>query len=87
MAMFGSGSPLQSSIVGYSRGGEMLGAALIQIAYNAGNAISAAVGGSVIRAGYGYTYPALAGIPFVAFGTIPIFILYFRRERGRSLPS
>lgn len=87
MAMFGSGSPLQSSIVGYSRGGEMLGAALIQIAYNAGNAIAAAVGGSVIRAGYGYTYPALAGIPFVAVGTILIFILYFRRERGRALPS
>ncbi|MDE6497042.1 MAG: MFS transporter [Muribaculaceae bacterium] len=80
-AMFGSGSPLQSSIVGYSRGGELLGAALIQIAYNAGNAIAAAVGGSVIAAGRGYTAPAIAGIPFVAVGSVLIFILYFRRER------
>ncbi len=52
-ALFGSGSPLQSSIVGYARGGEMLGAACIQIAYNAGNAIAAWIGGKVIAAGYG----------------------------------
>ena len=87
MAMFGSGSPLQSSIVVYSRGGEMLGAALIQIAYNAGNAIAAWVGGAVIHAGYGYTYPALAGIPFVAVGATLIFILYFRTERHRPTPA
>lgn len=81
-AMFGSGSPLQSSIVVYARGGELLGASLIQIAYNAGNAIAAAVGGSVIASGHGYTAPALAGIPFVAIGSTLIFILYFRRERN-----
>jgi len=84
-AMFGSGSPLQSSIVVYSRGGEMLGAALIQIAYNAGNAIAAALGGSVINAGYSYASPALAGIPLVATGTTLIFILYFRRERRSTI--
>ena len=81
IAMFGSGSPLQSSIVAYSRGGEMLGASLIQIAYNAGNAIAAAIGGAVIHAGYGYTAPGIAGIPLVAIGSALIFILYFRRER------
>ena len=84
-AMFGSGGPLQSSIVVYSRGGEMLGAALIQIAYNAANAIAAGIGGAVIRAGYGYTAPALAGIPLVAVGSAMIFTLYFKRERGRPL--
>lgn len=86
-AMFGSGSPLQSSIVVYARGGEILGAALIQIAYNAGNAIAAAVGGAVIRGGYGYTCPALVGIPFVAVGSALIFILYFRRERNAQPPT
>lgn len=80
-ALFGSGSPLQSSIVGYSRGGEMLGAACIQIAYNAGNAIAAWIGGQVIAAGYGYTAPALVGIPLVAIGSALLFILYFRNER------
>lgn len=85
MAMFGTGSPLQSSIVAYSKGGEMLGAALIQIGYNAGNAIAAAVGGSVIHAGHGYSAPCLAGMPFVAVGTVMLFTLYFKRERGRSV--
>lgn len=83
-ALFGSGSPLQSSIVGYSRGGEMLGAACIQIAYNAGNAIAAWIGGGVIAAGYGYTAPALVGIPLVAVGSVLIFTLYIRNERERG---
>lgn len=81
-ALFGSGSPLQSSIVGYSRGGEMLGAAGIQIAYNAGNAIAAWIGGRVIAAGYGYTSPCLVGIPLIAIGSLLLFTLYFRNERG-----
>ncbi len=82
-SLFGSGSPLQSSIVFYSRGGEMLGAACIQIAYNAGNAFAAWIGGVVIGAGYGYRYPALTGIPLVVIGSTLIFILYFRNERGK----
>lgn len=84
-ALFGSGSPLQSSIVGYSRGGEMLGAAGIQIAYNAGNAIAAWIGGRVIAAGYGYTSPSLVGIPLIALGSVLLFTLYFRNERGGKL--
>lgn len=83
-ALFGSGSPLQSSIVGYSRGGEMLGAAGIQIAYNAGNAVAAWIGGRVIASGYGYTSPALVGIPLIAIGSALLFILYFRNERNRE---
>ena len=81
-ALFGSGSPLQSSIVGYSRGGELLGGACIQIAYNAGNAIAAWVGGKVIAQGYGYTAPAIVGIPIVLIGCILLFILYWRYERN-----
>ena len=85
--LFGPGSPLQSSIVVYSRGGEMLGAALIQIAYNAGNAIAAGIGGSVIARGYGYTAPALVGVPLVFIGCVLLFILYRRTERGHTMPS
>ena len=79
-ALFGSGCPLQSDIVGYSRGGEMLGAACIQIAYNAGNAIAAWIGGEVIRAGYGYTAPSVVGLPIILTGCILLFILYRRYE-------
>ncbi|MDE5895248.1 MAG: MFS transporter, partial [Muribaculum intestinale] len=61
-ALFGSGSPLQSDIVGYARGGEMLGAACIQIAYNAGNAIAAWFGGKVINYTDSYMAPAVVGL-------------------------
>lgn len=80
-SLFGSSSPLQSSIVGYSRGGEMLGAACIQIAYNAGNAIAAAIGSAAIASGMSYSSTALIGVPFVAVGSVLLYVLYFRYER------
>lgn len=85
-ALFGSGSPLQSSIVVYSRGGELLGGACIQIAYNAGNAIAAWIGSAVIASGYGYTAPAIVGIPIVVTGCVLLFILYARYERAGQRP-
>lgn len=84
-SLFGSGSPLQSSIVGYSKGGEMLGAACIQVAYNAGNAIAAYIGGLAINAGYGYTAPALIGVPIVLVGVALLIILYRRNERPGAI--
>lgn len=81
-SLFGSGSPLQSSIVGYAKGGEMLGGTCIQIAYNAGNAIAAWIGGIVINAGGGYLEPSLIGMPIVFVGCILLTILYFRNERA-----
>lgn len=79
-SLFGSGSPLQSDIVPYARGGEMLGAALIQIAYNAGNAIAARIGGAVIHAGAGYSLAGIAGLPLIIIGCILLLILYRRYE-------
>ncbi len=81
-ALFGSGSPLQSSIVGYSKGGEMLGAACIQIAYNAGNAIAAAIGAAAINAGMSYSSTALLGQPLILIGCILLIILYRRYEHS-----
>ncbi len=80
-ALFGSGSPLQSSIVVYSKGGEMLGAAGIQIAYNAGNAIAAWIGGLVIRETGNYSTPAIIGVPIIILGCVLLIILYFRNEK------
>ena len=80
-ALFASGSPLQSSIVGYSKGGELLGGACIQMAYNGGNAIAAQIGAAVIDTGLGYRYVSLAGVPLVILGATVIYILYFRYER------
>ena len=83
-SLFGSGSPLQSSIVGYSRGGELLGAACIQIAYNAGNAIAAWIGSAVIGAGYGYDTTSVIGLPLILAGCSLLFVLYLRYERSES---
>ena len=83
-ALFGSGSPLQSSIVGYSRGGELLGGACIQIAYNAGNAVAAWIGGAVISHGYGIRATSVVGIPVIIIGCALLFTLYFRHERTRT---
>ncbi|MDE6582854.1 MAG: MFS transporter [Duncaniella sp.] len=80
-ALFGSGSPLQSSIVGYARGGEFLGASCIQIAYNAGNAIAAWMGSAVIAHGYSVSAPSIIGVPIVAIGCVLLFTLYYRYER------
>ena len=86
-ALFGSGSPLQSDIVGYSRGGEMLGAACIQIAYNAGNAIAAWFGGKVINYTDSYMAPAVVGLPLVAVGALMLMYLYYHYERRNGVPQ
>ena len=73
--LFGIGGPLQYLIVRYAKGGEMLGGAGIQIAFNVSNAMSASLGGLVIAHGFGLTSPALVGIPFAAIGATALFIL------------
>ena len=78
--LFGVGSPLQYLIIRFSKGGEMLGAASIQIAFNVGNAFAAWLGGLVLYAGYDYRYPALIGIPFALTGAGLLFVLHYKYE-------
>lgn len=73
--LFGIGGPLQYLIVRYAKGGEMLGGAGIQIAFNVSNAVSATVGGAAIHAGLGLASPALIGVPFAAIGAAALFLL------------
>lgn len=82
--LFGIGGPLQYLIVRYARGGEMLGGAGIQIAFNVSNAVSASVGGLVIHAGLGLASPALIGMPFAIIGAAALFTLYRRQQKGRD---
>lgn len=78
--LFAIGGPLQYAIVKFAKGGEMLGGAGIQIAFNVSNACAAALGGMVINMGYGVQCTALAGIPFAAIGVAMMIIL--RRKYG-----
>ena len=79
-SLFGVGGPPQFLIVQYSRGGEMLGGAGIQIAFNVSNAVAAFVGGQAISHGLGLGSPALAAIPFAAIGCTCFWLLYRLRN-------
>lgn len=84
--LFGIGGPLQYLIVKYARGGEMLGGAGIQIAFNVSNACAAALGGAAINMGWGTASPALVGIPCAVIGSAALFILY-SRTRHNDAPA
>ena len=72
--LFAVSSPEQILIIRVAPGGEMLGGACVQIAFNLGNAIGAYVGGLALVGGYRYS--ALAGVPFALIGFVLFFIFY-----------
>lgn len=80
--LFGLGGPLQYLIVRHAKGGEMLGGAGIQIAFNVSNAFAAALGGAVIKHGFGLAAPALAGIPCAVVGATALYLLYGLEKRS-----
>lgn len=59
--LFAVSSPQQTLIIQHSPGGELLGGAAIQVAFNLGNAFGAQAGAIPIRLGLDYHYPALIG--------------------------
>lgn len=81
--LFAVSSPLQISIIHFSKGGELLGAACIQMAFNLGNAIGAATGGIPLRHALGYEYTALIAMPVAMIGAILTFI-FFKKYESRQ---
>lgn len=79
--LFAVSSPEQFLILKHAPGGEMLGGACVQMAFNLGNAIGAFIGGLPIAMGYSPRYAALTGIPLATLGFICLWILYVRYER------
>lgn len=82
--LFGLGGPLQFLITRYSPGGEMLGGAGIQIAFNVSNAMAAALGGTAIRLGWGLASPALVGVPFAIVGASALYYLNFLAKKDAA---
>ena len=76
--LFAIGGPMQYLIVKFAPGGEMLGGAGIQIAFNVSNALAAALGGFAIHAGWGIASPALIGIPFAIIASVIFMYLHHR---------
>ena len=63
LSMFAMSSPQQYLILKHAPGGEMLGGACIQMAFNMGNAVGAFLGGLPIEAGLDDRYAAIVGAP------------------------
>lgn len=82
--LFAVSSPLQISIIHFAKGGELLGAACIQVAFNMGNAIGAYIGGLPLEAGLSYRYPALIGAPLalVGFALLTLFYKKYEPKKG-----
>lgn len=66
--LFAVSSPQQYLILKNAPGGEMLGGATIQMAFNLGNALGAFAGGLPVDAGLPYHYTALVGMFIVMIG-------------------
>ena len=82
-ALFSVSAPQQLLLLRYSDGGELLGGAMVQIAFNLGNAIGAFSGGVPISLGMTYNYCALVGLCFVAMALVAytIFIRKYETQR------
>lgn len=79
--LFALSSPQQVLLIRYSKGGEMLGAASVQVAFNLGNALGAYLGGIPIDAGLGYQYTALVGAPLTLIGFILLRLFHRHYEK------
>lgn len=81
-SLFAVSSPTQIMLLQNSRGGEMMGAAFLQIAFNMGNAIGAWSGGAAIDSGKTVNYTAIIGAAYliIACGLILTFKLWQNRQ-------
>lgn len=82
--LFAVSSPQQFLILKHAPGGELLGGASIQVAFNMGNAIGAFCGGLPIAAGLPPRYAALVGVPFIMLGLLSFIIFCKKYERKGS---
>ena len=89
--MFLVWGPQQLLMVKVGRGGgEMIGSACVQVAFNLGNAFGATIGQAVLNAGASYASPSLAGVPFslAAVALLAVFApRYARRYPAAGAPD
>lgn len=83
LCLFALGSPQQLLIIKYSAGGQKLGAACIQLAFNFGNAVGAYLGGIPIENNYSCNYSALVGVPLCLIGALSHYYFHYRYEKNK----
>ena len=83
--MFFVSSPQQLLMVKVGRGGgEMIGSACVQVAFNLGNAFGAMIGQTVLNAGASYAWPSLAGVPCSLAAVVLLAVFFTRFERSHN---
>lgn len=82
-SLFAFSAPTQLLLLQNSRGGEMMGAAFLQIAFNMGNAIGAWSGGAAIDAGNSVNYTAMIGAAYLLVACSLIFV--FKQLQNQQL--
>jgi DHA1 family arabinose polymer transporter-like MFS transporter len=63
-------APIQILMINTAGDAEMLGAAVIQAAFNIGNSLGAFLGGLPLIMGYGYTSPVMIGVVMAMIGVL-----------------
>lgn len=78
--LFTVSAPQQLLLIRHAKGGEMLGAASVQIAFNLGNALGAWLGGLPVSAGYRYEYTTLPASALALTGCLLLLLFWLRFE-------
>ena len=72
--LFAVSSPQQLLLLRHSAGGEMMGGAMVQLAFNLGNALGAFFGGLPIESGLGVRYAPAIGAVMAATGAAVLYV-------------
>lgn len=80
MVLFAVSPPMQLMLIRYSPGGELMGGAMVQIAFNLGNALGAYFGGLPLAAGESVGCSSLIGSVMALIGVLALW--RFRRRQS-----
>ncbi|WEV52572.1 MFS transporter [Bifidobacterium sp. ESL0704] len=85
-ALFFISSPQQLLMAEAGKGGgELIGGATVQIAFNFGNAVGSTVGGAMLNASHmNYHFPALGGLPFAVIAVLLLALYSWKYEQHTS---
>ncbi|MDE7396665.1 MAG: MFS transporter [Muribaculum sp.] len=81
--LFALSSPMQLMLIHYSPGGELMGGAMVQVAFNLGNALGAYFGGLPISAGCQPESASVVGAVMAAL-SIPVIVYFIHRHTNLS---
>ncbi len=84
--LFMVGAPNQLLVIQNSRGGEMMGAAFIQVAFNLGNALGSYSGGLSIDYKIGVNYASIIGTGYLIIAVLFVSLLVKRQKRVQTIP-